>query len=134
MIQYLDREHRKQPGLAPPARMARVQLIIREGRGPGQLYELSVNLDEGTVVTRDHLEGKHSYIDSAYMQEVEKACRADERVQAEIEKLKLPPGAFVSIEPWAYATDGMNEMSERTTMVCLCHSYFSWDKNKSTEY
>ncbi|KAI3573520.1 copper amine oxidase [Fusarium oxysporum f. sp. albedinis] len=116
MIQYLDREHRKQPGLVPPARMARVQLIIHEGRGPGQLHELSVNLEEGSIATRGLLKGKHSYIDSAYMQEVEKACRADGRVQAEIKKLELPPAASVCIEPWAYATDGMNDMSERTTM------------------
>ena len=51
------------------------------------------------------------------MQTVEKACRADPRIDDEIRKLKLPSGATVVIEAWAYATDGMNDMNERTTMV-----------------
>ena len=51
------------------------------------------------------------------MKTVEKACMEDERVQAEIRNLELPPSASVIVEAWAYATDGMNDMSQRTTMV-----------------
>jgi Cu2+-containing amine oxidase len=76
-------------------------------------------LTYGSVIKKEYLVGKHPYIDSAYMQAAEKACRADPRIEAEIQKLKLPDGAQVVVEPWAYATDGMNDVSERTTMVRL---------------
>jgi primary-amine oxidase len=51
------------------------------------------------------------------MKAVEEACLADERVQAEIKTLNVPDGATVVVEPWAYATDGMNDMTDRVTMV-----------------
>jgi primary-amine oxidase len=44
---------------------------------------------------------------------------ADPKVQAEIKTLDLPEGASVIIEPWAYATDGANDMSRRISMVLL---------------
>lgn len=81
------------------------------------MVELTVNLTSGSVIKREDLPGKHPFIDSAYMQAAEKACRADPRIEAEIQKLGLPKDAEVVVEPWAYATDGMNNMSERTTMV-----------------
>jgi primary-amine oxidase len=84
-----------------------------------RLHELVVDVGEGTVVKSEYLEGKHSYIDADYMQRVEKACMADERVKSEIGRLKLPDGAVVVVEPWAYATDGMIDTSERTSMVSL---------------
>lgn len=116
MLPFLESEHRAQPQSSRPARTARVQVTIRGDAG-NEMVELLIDLDAASVVKKEHLVGKHPYIDSAYMQAVEKACRADARVQAEIEKLKLPSGTTVVIEPWAYATDGMNDMSERTTMV-----------------
>jgi primary-amine oxidase len=94
-----------------------VQVNSRGESGSNELIEILVNIDSQSVIGTEHLIGKHSYIDSAYMQAVEKACRADPRIDAEIQKLKLPPGATVVIEAWAYATDGMNDMNERTTMV-----------------
>lgn len=129
MIPFLEREHRGQPPVSRPARTARVQVIVRNESGSkNDLIELLVDLNRSAVTRQETLKGKHSYIDSEYMQAVEKACNADPRIQAEIKKLKLPPDASVVIEPWAYATDGMNDMSERTTMVrtshfcVLCHN------------
>lgn len=117
MMPFLESEHRGQQPVSRPARTARVQVTLPGDSGLNEMVELLVDLDAASVVKKEHLVGKHPYIDSAYMQAAEKACRADARVQAEIEKLKLPPGATVVIEPWAYATDGMNDMTERTTMV-----------------
>lgn len=117
MIPFLEKEHLGQPQLPRPTRTARVQVTIRGESGSNEMVELLVDLDRGSVLKKDHLAGKHPYIDSAYMQAAEKACRADPRVQAEMQKLKLPAGATVMIEPWAYATDGMSDMTERTTMV-----------------
>lgn len=116
MVAYLDKEHRKQPTLPPP-REARVQVVVQAERN--QLFELIVDIDAAKVVTNQYLRGKHSYIDSDYMTQVEAACIADVQVQNEIAKLDLPPEAKVVVEAWAYATDGMNDMSERTTMVSI---------------
>lgn len=117
MIPFLDKEHRKQPTAQPPPRCARVEVAI-EGTGEGnQLFELVADLDNNRVSQKQHVKGKHSYIDADYMKAVEAACLADETVQAELRTLDLPAGATVVVEPWAYATDGMNDMDTRVTMV-----------------
>lgn len=120
MIAFLEREHLEQAQISQPARIAHIQVIVRGDSGPNELTELLVDLDQSAVVQREILVGKHSFIDSAYMKDVENACMADERVQHEVGKLRLPEGASVVVEPWAYATDGMNDMSERTSMVSTC--------------
>lgn len=117
MIPYLEKEHRRQPVGHVPTRYARVEVVVKGGRGENQLFELIVDLDSDKVVQKQHQKGKHSYIDSDYMQEVERACLADEGVKAEIKTLNLPPEATVVVEAWAYATDGMNDMTDRLTMV-----------------
>lgn len=109
---FLDNEHAGDTMLAYPARQARVQAYIDE-----TLHELVVDLDSATVASDDLLRGKHSYIDTEFMAQVAAACLADQKVQKEIQTLKLPEGATVVVEPWAYATDGMKDMSERWTMV-----------------
>lgn len=121
MIKYLEEEHAsgRPQLLQPPPRQARCQVIVTK-LGKSEFRELTVNLDESTIASNTHLPGRHSYIDSQYVQAVEKACRADPRVQHEIDTLKLPENARVIVEAWAYATDGENDMSERTTMVCEC--------------
>lgn len=119
MIIYLENEASNTP-LKPPSRLARIQVVRAL-----QLFELIVDLDSNTIVTSDHLKGRHSYIDSDYMQQVEASCIADGSVQAEIAKLNLPSEATVYVEAWAYATDGENDMSERTTMVSLYFCYIT---------
>lgn len=117
MIPYLDKQHHKQPVGQTPTRLARVEVAVNGGREENQLFELIVDLDNDKVVQKTHVKGKHSYIDSNYMQAVEAACLADDEVQAEIRTLQLPEGATVVVEAWAYATDGMNDMTDRVTMV-----------------
>lgn len=119
-----------------PARVARVQLIVKpdttantnsssNGDNNGdklpryKLYELHVDLVSAAVVTSMHMKGRHSFIDGRYMRAAEKACSEDARVQAEIVKLEMPAGSTVVIEPWAYGTDGLNDMADRTTMVSV---------------
>ncbi|KAF9891684.1 hypothetical protein FE257_003696 [Aspergillus nanangensis] len=131
MVPFLESEHRGEtPGIRP-ARVARVQVTIPGELGSGKFFELLVDLDQNAVVRREHLVGKHPYIDSSYMQSVEKACMADERIQTEIRKLDLPANASVIVEPWAYATDGLNDMSQRTTM---CWFYMRLLQNKDANY
>ncbi|KAJ5780105.1 hypothetical protein N7457_005265 [Penicillium paradoxum] len=131
MIAFLDTEHLGQPQLSRPVRIAYVQVIVCGDSGPNELTELLVDLDRGVVTQREILVGKHSFIDSAYMKAVEDACMADERVQLEVKKLRLPQGASVVVEPWAYATDGMNDMSERTSM---CWFYMRLLDNPDANY
>jgi primary-amine oxidase len=51
------------------------------------------------------------------MQQVEESCLANSEVQEQIRVLGLPEGSSVVVEPWAYATDGENDMSKRLSMV-----------------
>ena len=120
MVDFLEKEHRKQPVSSAPTRCARVQVVVSPSGAPNRLFELEVDLDENKISKQTELQGKHSHIDPGYMQEVEAACMADERVKHEIKLLDLPAGSQVIIEPWAYATDGMNDMTQRVSMVyCL---------------
>lgn len=118
MLPFLESEHRGNPAAKRPARVSRVQVVLRGNDGANQLRELLVDLDSTDVLKNDHLVGRHSYIDSDYMRLVESACLADQRVQDEIKKLKLPPSSTVIVEPWAYGTDGTYDGLERVTMVC----------------
>lgn len=117
MIIFLEKEQLGQHTEHTPTRCARIEVSIKGETSANQLFELIVDLDHDTVVRKEHVEGKHSYIDTDYMKAVEKACLANEEVQAEIRSLDLPTGATVVVEPWAYATDGMNDMTDRVSMV-----------------
>lgn len=117
MIPFIDKEHRNQPLIYFPKRHARVEVIIKGSNGGNELFELVVDLDNEKVARRQHMKGKHSYIDAEYMKAVESACLANDEVQDEIRTLDLPAKSTVVVEPWAYATDGMNDMTERVTMV-----------------
>jgi primary-amine oxidase len=116
-VEYLEQLERNVIEPTPPPRQARVQIVYQSEEGRNELHELIISLKSGKIEQSGFLEGKHSYIDAEYMMAVEKACLANEDVKKEIELLKLPPEATVIVEPWAYATDGMADMSRRTSMV-----------------
>lgn len=116
MLSFLEHEQRGEMPRNRPARIARVQVVLPSDSGT-KFIELWVDLDEAAILKKQQLVGKHPYIDSAYMQAVEKACLADPGVQEQIAHLQLPAGASVIVEAWAYATDGLTDMSHRTTMV-----------------
>ncbi|KAF4965109.1 hypothetical protein FSARC_7048 [Fusarium sarcochroum] len=116
MIPYLEKEHSKKPIGQIPTRNARVEASIKGDAGENQLFELIVDLDDNKVAQKQH---------------VEAACLANEEVQAEVRSLDLPTGATVVVEPWAYATDGMNNMTERVTM---CWFYLRLLENLDANY
>ncbi|PNH40979.1 hypothetical protein VD0004_g6088 [Verticillium dahliae] len=111
MVVFLDNEQSSPGSGTRPPRQARVQVFIEK-----LLHEIIVNLDQQAVASNKELHGRHSYIDTDFMKQVGDACLADEQVQREIESLKLPEGATMVVEPWAYATDGVKNMKERWTM------------------
>ncbi|KAK7211727.1 hypothetical protein V2G26_018905 [Clonostachys chloroleuca] len=131
MIEYLEKEHRKQPRGKIPARNARAEVVIKGHNEQNELFELVVDLDTEQVASKKHHRGKHSYIDAEYMKAVEQACLANEEVQAEIRTLDLPAGSTVVVEPWAYATDGMNDM---TTRISMCWFYLRLLENADANY
>ncbi|KAF5987288.1 primary-amine oxidase [Fusarium coicis] len=131
MITYLQKEHLNQPTDHTPTRHARVEACIKAETEGNYLFELIVDLDNDRVVKKQHVEGKHSYIDTDYMKAVEAACLANEEVQALIKTLDLPEGATVVVEPWAYATDGMNDMTHR---VSMCWFYVRLAENPNANY
>lgn len=123
LVPFLEREHQHDDLTLRPARVARVQILLAYA-SRNALHELLVDISSQSVLQRKHLVGKHAFIDSAYMQEVEAVCKADAVVHDKLKSLDLPPEAEVVIEAWAYATDGENDMRERTTMVSLQLSFF----------
>ncbi|PVH95648.1 hypothetical protein DM02DRAFT_675343 [Periconia macrospinosa] len=94
-------------------------------------HEIFVDIPGNKILSHQILEGKHSHVDAAYMAQVEEACMQDIKVQAEIEALKLPSNATVIVEPWTYATDGMNDMKARITM---CWFYMHLRDHKDANY
>ncbi|KAJ6180086.1 hypothetical protein N7519_010547 [Penicillium mononematosum] len=131
MLPFLENEDRGLPLNTRPARISRVQVVLRSDKGQNQLIELLVDLDSKQVIKNEHLVGRHSYIDADYMRLVESACLADPKVQDEIKKLKLPADSTVIVEPWAYGTDGMNDMSER---ISMCWFYLRLLDNPDANY
>ncbi|WAO86047.1 Amine oxidase [Fusarium falciforme] len=131
MIRFLEKEHRNQPTGQAPTRCARVEVVLESKTGNHELFELLADLDNSRVTAKQHHKGKHSYIDSDYMRKVEEACLANKQVQDEIRSLNLPAGATVVVEPWAYATDGMNDMTQRVTM---CWFYLRLLENPDANY
>jgi primary-amine oxidase len=117
MIQFLESEHGGQPNDYTPPRRARVEIVARLPEEENALFELLVDLDHDNIVAKQHQPGKHSHVDTAFMQQVEAACLADKEVQEQIRVLDLPEGSSVVVEPWTYATDGENDMGRRLSMV-----------------
>jgi len=58
-------------------------------------------------------------VDVDEMIEIEQLCLRHPAVQAEIEKLKLPPGTTVCNDPWIYGADDPNE----TRRLFQCYMY-----------
>src|SRR4051812_27069285 len=125
MIAFLDQEHSGN-STTPPKRIAKLHAYISK-----KFHEILVDVKCKTIISDDILHGKHSHVDSAYMKQVEHACLQDTRVQAEIEALHLPARAIVIVEPWTYATDGMNDMSSRITM---CWFYMRLSNHADANY
>lgn len=114
MVLFLDQEHGGVEIPKAPARVARVQAHVNN-----IFFEYKVDLGQRVVDSEEALHGRHSHIDGDYMRKAELACMADPRVKEQVAALNLPEGATVVVEPWTYGTDGMNDMSQRMTMVSL---------------
>jgi primary-amine oxidase len=118
MVTFLDLEHGEKETPKRPARIAKVQAYVDK-----DLSEFKVDIDRQAVMAQEPLTSRHSHIDADYMRKAELACLADPCVKEQVAALKLPEGATVIAEPWTYGTDGMSDMTQRVTMVCLVQTF-----------
>ncbi|KAH7137953.1 copper amine oxidase [Dendryphion nanum] len=131
MLTFLEHGHLSDYTISRPIRCARVEILAKNDSDANELFEIHVDLGKESIIKQQHLKGKHSYIDSSYMKEVEVACMGNEEVKSQIRSLDLPLGASVIVEPWAYATDGMSDMSQRITM---CWFYLRLSEHLDANY
>ncbi|KAF2115588.1 copper amine oxidase [Lophiotrema nucula] len=106
VLAYLDAEHSGRP-LPAISRTAFLNYYIRN---TNKFHEAFVDLSTGRVLSNVLL-GKniHANGDGDEIVAIEKVALGDERVQAEIAKLKLPEGTVVISDPWIYGSDGVSD-------------------------
>ncbi|KAL2410489.1 Copper amine oxidase 1 [Exophiala dermatitidis] len=119
MINFLEVESTNGFPKSRPARVAVVQVFLGP-RDSEHFFQLDVDVVSGKIIKREQLSGCHPHVDANDMQKIEQACLNDPEVRAAIEEMQLPEEAVIKIEPWTYATDGTNDMSQKITM---CYFY-----------
>lgn len=116
LLPYLEAERTDQPRPKVP-RKAFCQYYLDDRQ---QFHQLEINIATKELSDREALPGKHSYTDAEEGIKSEAACLADPQVQAAIKQLDLPENAVIVVEPWTYAPDGIEDMSQRIIMVRYC--------------
>ncbi len=112
MTEFLEQEHSGLSDIKSPSRIALVLAYVNK-----IYHQLKVDLDRASIITKQSLPDRISRVDATHSRQAAEACLADERVKEKLAQLKLPQEAVVIAEPWTYATDGMNDMTIRITMV-----------------
>ncbi|EXJ80880.1 primary-amine oxidase [Capronia epimyces CBS 606.96] len=107
VVPYLEKQRLGQTLPAPPARRARIYFHL--ARNPHLLNKARVNVTAGLVEAVESLPDVQGPVDFDEWLAVQNACNAHPRVLEEVERLKLPPGAKVVNDPWAYGTDDAKE-------------------------
>lgn len=93
-------EYLKAPADYLPARKAWVNYYLV---GTPKLFEVVADLTADSIETHTEVSADfHGQVDDEEVLEVERLTLEDPRVQAEIEKLKLPTGAVVVCDPWIW--------------------------------
>lgn len=116
MIRFLEAENHGVQPLPTLARIAMVQVFLGP-RDSDHFYHLKIDAHSGEITEKRQLKGRHPHVDANDMRKAEQECLNDPEVQAAIRAMHLPEGATVKIEPWTYGTDGVNDMSQKITMV-----------------
>ncbi|KAK4665014.1 uncharacterized protein QC763_509740 [Podospora pseudopauciseta] len=118
-----------------PAPLERKSFIVYTLRGTHNVHEAVVNLTTQKVEFNAKLGPfEHPNSDMAELEEVEKAVLEIPEVKAEIEKLGLPEGAVVVMDPWIYGADGIKEAKFfDDKRVMQCNLYLRDPKNSSEE-
>jgi len=106
LVPFLAAEH---AGQSTPT-IERRSFVVYYLRNTNKLHEAVVSLSQGKVESNVRLgPNVHSNADGDEIIRVEQIALEDERVKAEIAKLKLPEGTIVISDPWIYGSDGIND-------------------------
>ncbi|PVH74441.1 hypothetical protein DL98DRAFT_429431 [Cadophora sp. DSE1049] len=106
LVPFLAAEH---AGQSTPT-IERRSFVVYYLRNTNKLHEAVVSLTQGKVESNVRLgPNVHSNADGDEIIRVEQIALEDERVKAEIAKLKLPEGTVVISDPWIYGSDGIND-------------------------
>ncbi|KAK2601153.1 hypothetical protein N8I77_010623 [Diaporthe amygdali] len=89
-----------------PHRKARAYYHCRNEQ---HLTKAIVNISTGVLESVEDLPDSQGPVDWVEYALINDACNAHPQVLAEVAKLKLPPGARVMNDPWAYGTDDIKE-------------------------
>ncbi|EXJ78186.1 hypothetical protein A1O3_09347 [Capronia epimyces CBS 606.96] len=103
----------------PPRPIDRKARVYYHARGSQLLGKAVVNITAGAVEENAELADVQGPVDWVEFDLVQTACNSHPAVLAEVAKLKLPPGAKVINDPWAYGTD---DAAERRRLF-QCYMY-----------
>ncbi|KAL6411909.1 primary-amine oxidase [Ilyonectria robusta] len=124
LIPYLEAERLHLDLPTPPNRMAYVYFHTLDDKA---FHRAVVDLTANSVQIDQVLEGIQPPADADEQIEIEDACNNHPLVLKEIEKLKLPAGARVLNDPWAYGTDDDSVHDSRRLIQCYMYAAMSDD-------
>ncbi|PYH93493.1 amine oxidase [Aspergillus ellipticus CBS 707.79] len=117
VIPYIEAERLRKP---LPLKPARLLYSYFHRLDTGACCKAVINIDATSIVYVKTLpEGVQPPVDIDELIVIEDICMKHPAVQAEIEKLKLPPGMTVCNDPWMYGTDNRDE----TRRMFQCFMY-----------
>jgi primary-amine oxidase len=107
-------------GEVRPRKPARLLMALFHRLDNGSFFKALVNADTKSIVSAKELpKDVQGPADVDEMIEIEQVCLSHPAVKAEIEKLKLPAGHTVCMDPWIYGTDDAAE----TRRLFQCYMY-----------
>ncbi|KAJ5888616.1 Copper amine oxidase N2-terminal [Penicillium taxi] len=128
-VPYIEAERLGKP---LPAKPVRILMSYFHRLDNGSFYKAMLNADTKSIVSAKELPKEvQGPVDIDEMIELEELCLSHPVVQAEIEKLKLPAGMTVAVDPWIYGTDDPKE----TRRLVQCYMYIvATDHAQSNQY
>ncbi|KAF4539437.1 uncharacterized protein LTHEOB_10100 [Lasiodiplodia theobromae] len=126
VLDYFDSQQHTQT----PPRPDRKARVYYHAKGSQLLGKAIVNISSGTVEENAELPDVQGPVDWDEYERVHKACTSHPAVVAEVEKLKLPPGAKVTNDPWAYGTDDPHERRR----FFQCYMYIALNDDPEANY
>ncbi|KAI9042257.1 amine oxidase [Aspergillus affinis] len=117
VLPYIEAERLRKP---LPPKPARLLYSYFHRLDSGVCCKTLINADTKSIIyTKELPEGVQPPMDVDELADIERVCMEHPAVQAEIEKLKLPPGMSVCNDPWMYGTDNDNE--KRRLFQCFMY-------------
>ncbi|QQK39506.1 Primary amine oxidase [Penicillium digitatum] len=129
VVPFLEAERRHE---VHPPKPARLLMVLFHRLDNGSFFKALINADTKSIVSAKELpKDVQGPVDADEMMEIEELCLSHPAVKAEIEKLKLPAGHTVCLDPWIYGTDDAKE----TRRLFQCYMYIvATDHPQNNQY